>query len=244
MSDARWSLDALRDIVSFGMRQFSLALGIAALAIIGSVYFIVDMSLRGIEKSIEITNKRIDDLDRNLTNQFNVRIEALEKALRAEFIQTRDLIRRGSLDVVPNDLMNPNRLVGRTDGVKIVELSDNRHLILAYQGRAVSLSSFLDSLNQPEITKLLSARIMQKPRLAVGFQLLSNGNTSDTQLSVPENSIVLISDPVNLDLLSNVFGTCILRKTQNRSGDIFLELNENSVVFDDAGFACRMRRGA
>jgi hypothetical protein len=56
------------------------------------------MSLRGIEKSIEITNKRIDDLDRNLVNQFNVKVESLEKILRSEFGQTRELIRRGSLE--------------------------------------------------------------------------------------------------------------------------------------------------
>jgi hypothetical protein len=244
MSDAHWSMDALKGIVSFGMRQFSLALGIAALAIIGSVYFIVDMSLRGIEKSIEITNKRIDDLDRNLTNQFSVRTEALEKALRAEFTQTRELIRRGSLDALPNDPIGPNRFAGRTDGVKIVELSGNRHLILGYQGKTVRLSNFLEGLNQPEVAKVLADRTMQKPQLALGFQLLSNANSRDGQLSIPESSIVLVSDPVNLDLLSNVFGNCIVRKTQSRSGDVFLELNENSVVFEDAGFACRTRRGA
>jgi hypothetical protein len=91
-------IDALRGLVSLAMRQLSLALGLSALGIIGSVYFIVDMSLRGIEKSIEITNKRIDDLDRNLVNQFNVKVESLEKILRSEFGQTRELIRRGSLE--------------------------------------------------------------------------------------------------------------------------------------------------
>jgi hypothetical protein len=72
---------------------------------VGAVYFVVDKALSGIQQSIDVTNKRIDDIRNELkvANEhtrevIGLRIDKMQSDLRNEFENTRNVIRRGSLD--------------------------------------------------------------------------------------------------------------------------------------------------
>jgi hypothetical protein len=240
MSTGTLGIDALRGLVSLAMKQLSMALGLSALAIIGAVYFIVDMSLRGIEKSIDVTNKRIDDLDKNLSGQFNQKIDSLERILRIEFSQTREVIRRGALDVTnqPSPIFQDPALTGSPQ-IQMVDLANNKHLILSFYGDKIPIEEFIKASNNSNILTALNERTFQKPSLAVAFSVWTDLKNSGNVQKLVENSILLRTDKVNAETFSKLFPTCIVRRSQSNSGDIFLELNQNATVFENAGFACK-----
>ena len=71
---------------------------VSAIVSAATVYFVVDMSLRGTESAIQTTNKRIDDLRGELTSIFELKFEALQLQIKDEFSQTRKEIKKAELD--------------------------------------------------------------------------------------------------------------------------------------------------
>lgn len=69
----------------------------SALVTAGTVYFVVDMSLRGMESSIQTTNKRIDDLRNEINSTLDLKFANLELQIKNEFLETRKEINKAEL---------------------------------------------------------------------------------------------------------------------------------------------------
>ncbi|MBX3568313.1 MAG: hypothetical protein KF914_09655 [Rhizobiaceae bacterium] len=83
--------------LSLNFGRFIAGALISALLAVGGVWFVVDLSLRGVESSIEVTNKRIDDLRVELVRHIDQRMELLEFKLTEEFQSTREAIKKAEL---------------------------------------------------------------------------------------------------------------------------------------------------
>lgn len=80
-------------MLSFG--KFITGALISAFIAIGGVWFVVDISLRGVEKSVDVTNQRITDLQSNISE--------LRSEVKEEFEKTRSAIERASFDLFKRD---------------------------------------------------------------------------------------------------------------------------------------------
>ena len=91
--------------LSLSLGRFLTGALISALLAIGGVWFVVDVSLRGVEGNILRTNKRIDDVQ----TQIDRRFDELNRRLDRDFSATNEILRkRASLDSINDD----TRLVG------------------------------------------------------------------------------------------------------------------------------------
>ena len=63
---------------------------------IGGVWFVVDMSLRGMEKAIDTTNLSIQQLERAMAEKIESSIQILRADLKNEFRDTREAIEKAS----------------------------------------------------------------------------------------------------------------------------------------------------
>jgi hypothetical protein len=71
---------------------------VTALVSMAGIYFVVDMSQRGIEAAIETTNKRIDDLRTDLVSRIDLKFEALQLQLKNEFSETRKEFKKADIE--------------------------------------------------------------------------------------------------------------------------------------------------
>ncbi|MDF1609860.1 hypothetical protein PZ897_16865 [Hoeflea sp. YIM 152468] len=77
---------------------------ISALLAIGGVWFVVDLSLRGLESSIQVTNQRISSLEANLLNRIELseinlkdRLDSIKSNIDQQFNVTRGDIKKASI---------------------------------------------------------------------------------------------------------------------------------------------------
>lgn len=89
-----------KTILGFAAWRFGMALLVGSGIILGGVYFIVETSVGSLRHSIDLTNKRMDDLknslevrDSNLKEHLNLRIENVQLSMRSEFAHTRQVVR-------------------------------------------------------------------------------------------------------------------------------------------------------
>ena len=119
---------------------------ISALLAIGGVWFVVDMSLRGMESSVETTNKRIDDLRAEVISHIDLKMQNLELRLLQEFEITRSIIKRADAAPIIQDLAQNNIALTDQDSLNdmtVISLSGEEYrqffgtAVLSQDGKAV-----------------------------------------------------------------------------------------------------------
>jgi hypothetical protein len=95
----------VRDTIAIFFGKMLATALVTAIISMAGVYFVVDMSQRGIETAIETTNKRIDDLrgdlgslKTDLVSRIDLKFEALQLQLKNEFDDTRREFKKAELD--------------------------------------------------------------------------------------------------------------------------------------------------
>jgi hypothetical protein len=102
-------LEQLKNIFAALALRVALGVFLAGIPIIGGVYavvsFVVDKALGNINSTLETMNHRIGDVQSNIkgateavTKVLEARMDGVEGRLRAEFTNTRELIRKASID--------------------------------------------------------------------------------------------------------------------------------------------------
>ncbi len=88
----------MHDTIAIFLGKLLGSAAVTAVVSAATVYFVVDMSLRGMESSITTTNLRIDDLREDLTSTLDLKFKNLELQLKNEFSETRKEIKKAELE--------------------------------------------------------------------------------------------------------------------------------------------------
>lgn len=163
---------------------------------VGAVYFVVDKALSGIQQSIDVTNKRIDDIrneikaaNEHTRELIGLRLDRMQSDLRNEFDSTRNVIRRGSLE--------------RPEPVPIAR-PENRSIFASLQDYPVARQR------------------VQLGKYNLVESILQRKNQGSTEIAIfPLIDDITITEKINRDVLEKIFFTAQPRINVNDINRVF-----------------------
>ena len=200
--------------VGFTFGRFLAGALISAALAVGGVWFVVDMSLRGMETAVEATNDRIGDVQSNL-QQLRSEFTAFRADVKNEFDATRDAITRTTL----------------RETERVIDTPDGRFVLTGPGGNVdATVAQIVKRYGAGDATMTkLTGLPLYVPRspddTSVGWATVGTGDGSEAILITPgENGLEAV--------------TCA-RRTANEDGTTSLSAVEGNAVALADGIVCR-----